>query len=77
MTWPTRQLVVASCRRFGWVGGCWCAPTSFLSCSAHDPLGAHSPQGEDSIAAGLSWQDGPKTGAEAAQMVADSVMGAR
>ncbi|MDP8970084.1 MAG: helix-turn-helix domain-containing protein [Actinomycetota bacterium] len=34
-------------------------------------------QGEDDVAPSASWQDGPKAGAEAAQMVTDSVMGAQ
>ncbi|MDP8931628.1 MAG: helix-turn-helix domain-containing protein [Actinomycetota bacterium] len=41
------------------------------------PGGCTARQGEDSIAGHLPWQDGPNTGAEAAHMVADSVMGAR
>lgn len=34
-------------------------------------------QGEDTFADVLSWQDGPKTGAEAAQLIAVTVMGVR
>ncbi len=41
------------------------------------PGGCTARQYEDNSAGALSWQDGLKTGAEAAQMVADSVMGAR
>ncbi|MDP8927261.1 MAG: helix-turn-helix domain-containing protein [Actinomycetota bacterium] len=38
--------------------------------------GCTARQGEGSIARALSWQDGPDTRAEAAQMVAKSEMGA-
>ncbi len=39
------------------------------------PRGCTARQGEDTLAEALSWQDGPKTGAEAAQLIADTVMG--
>ncbi len=34
-------------------------------------------EGEDTLAGGFSWQDGPNTGGEAAQLIADAVMGVR
>ncbi|MDP8929139.1 MAG: helix-turn-helix domain-containing protein, partial [Actinomycetota bacterium] len=39
------------------------------------PGGCTARQCEDIVAGSLSWQYGPKTGAEASQMVADRVMG--
>ncbi|MDP8931039.1 MAG: hypothetical protein M3O70_21315 [Actinomycetota bacterium] len=61
-----------------WVGRRLLVPTDQLPELLGIQAGACTArQGEDIIAAALSWQDGPKSGAEAAQMVAERVIGAR